>query len=91
MTLLPNGTAKYEGADEHSRFWAMLGCPRCAGAVMVEFTGPYEVNFCIRQVPIDSNDFLKVGHLPEDVARYFNDAVRVLQAGVPDAAAVQLL
>lgn len=28
--------------------------------------------------------------LPEDVARYYTGAIRVLRAGVPDAAAVQL-
>jgi hypothetical protein len=31
-----------------------------------------------------------VEHLPDDVSRYFADAQRVMAAGVPDAAAVQL-
>jgi hypothetical protein len=32
----------------------------------------------------------EVRHLPTDVADYYRDAIRVMQAGVPDAAAVQL-
>lgn len=31
-----------------------------------------------------------VSNLPEDVARYYSDAIKVLRARVPDAAAVQL-
>ncbi|MEU7283670.1 MULTISPECIES: DUF4145 domain-containing protein [Actinomycetes] len=31
-----------------------------------------------------------INHLPEDVERYYSDAIRVLGVGVPDAAAVQL-
>jgi hypothetical protein len=31
-----------------------------------------------------------IKHLPEDVERFYRDALRVMDAGVPDAAAVQL-
>ncbi|MEU3705889.1 DUF4145 domain-containing protein [Streptomyces anulatus] len=41
-------------------------------------------------VPVSSHAKTEIGHLPEDVARYYNDALLVLRAGVPDAAAVQL-
>jgi hypothetical protein len=33
---------------------------------------------------------VRVEHLPPDVEDYYRDAIRVLEAGVPDAAAVQL-
>lgn len=41
-------------------------------------------------VPRDSDSGNTVNHLPQDVSRYYSDAIRVLRAGVPDAAAVQL-
>ena len=44
----------------------------------------------IQSVPESGHRRFEVDHLPDDVARFFADAVRVLDAGVPDAAAVQL-
>ncbi|WP_285366248.1 DUF4145 domain-containing protein [Streptomyces albipurpureus] len=41
-------------------------------------------------VPRDSDGGNRINHLPQDVSRYHSDAIRVLHAGVPDAAAVQL-
>ncbi|MFI9170803.1 DUF4145 domain-containing protein [Streptomyces lincolnensis] len=41
-------------------------------------------------MPISKHAETDIKHLPNDVARYYNDALRVLRAGVPDAAAVQL-
>jgi hypothetical protein len=44
----------------------------------------------VRQVPINGEQRFTIKHLPDDVAGFFNDASVVLDAGVPDAAAVQL-
>jgi hypothetical protein len=41
-------------------------------------------------VPTPSNTKTDINHLPDDVSRYYDGALRVLRAGVPDAAAVQL-
>ncbi len=44
----------------------------------------------LRVVPSGEDIAVAVAHLPEDVQSFYGDALRVLQAGVPDAAAVQL-
>lgn len=44
----------------------------------------------LRAVPSGDAAAVAVGHLPADVRGFYEDAMRVLQAGVPDAAAVQL-
>ncbi|MEV3849648.1 DUF4145 domain-containing protein [Streptomyces microflavus] len=41
-------------------------------------------------VPKGPDGATSIDHLPEDVERYYSDAIRVLGVGVPDAAAVQL-
>ncbi|MFE1770053.1 DUF4145 domain-containing protein [Streptomyces sp. NPDC059008] len=73
------------------KFWATLGCPACGNAVMVRHGAPdsddiraYEV------VPTAKHAETDIKHLPDDVSRYYKDALRVLRVGVPDAAAVQL-
>jgi hypothetical protein len=84
------------------RIWALLSCPRCAGVVALELDvlnasvppgsglSPAHLVRERRAIPADGQAQFQVTHLPEDVARYFNDAQRVIGAGVPDAAAVQL-
>ncbi|GAB3664746.1 hypothetical protein GCM10027596_29670 [Nocardioides korecus] len=42
------------------------------------------------QLPEDHQSRYQIRHLPDDVSGYFSDAQRVIDAGVPDAAAVQL-
>lgn len=44
----------------------------------------------IRAVPRSEDTSLAVDHLPLDVSEFYENALRVLQANVPDAAAVQL-
>ncbi|MEV7170533.1 DUF4145 domain-containing protein [Streptomyces sp. NPDC093224] len=80
-------------ADKHRRmrYWATLGCPSCGGAVLIEHSDPnVSQEMALAIVPSGSDDAVTVHHLPEDVARYYSDAIRVLRVGVPDAAAVQL-
>lgn len=85
------------------RSWLAMSCPRCAGMVFVEVeilsshsladdaelrpTMPIRE---LRAVPEGKHKQYQINHLPEDVERFFSDALRVMDAGVPDAAAVQL-
>src|SRR5437016_1082041 len=71
------------------RSYSVLGCPRCGGGHLVEHTGDGLVPEVIRVIP-DAAEALAVAHLPTDVEGYYRDAIVVLNAGVPDAAAVQL-
>lgn len=90
-------------AARERRSWAVMACPRCAGLVSVEVTLPAltyspDVDTIptgadaseMRSVPEGEHRRYQIDHLPEDVERFFSDALRVMEAGVPDAAAVQL-
>lgn len=88
-------------ASGQTRPWVLLSCPRCAGVIAldVEVVGGIGANGGISpghtiqekgSLPEDDHQRHRVEHLPEDVGRYFSDAQRVIDAGVPDAAAVQL-
>lgn len=70
------------------RFWALGGCPRCAGPVLLEINAPNEPHQLLGMIPDSPSG--EVQHLPPDVAEFYDGARRVLSAGVPDAAAVQL-
>ncbi|MFE9565437.1 DUF4145 domain-containing protein [Streptomyces sp. NPDC006487] len=82
---------QFEDKDGNPRNWATLGCPSCGGAVLIEHSGPHDPGLsAFTVVPTGIDDAVTVRHLPEDVERYYTDALRVLRVGVPDAAAVQL-
>lgn len=69
--------------------WSVLSCPRCGGAILLETSDhDFGGNVVMRVVP--SGAIEEIHDLPDDVAEYYRAAVTVLQAGVPDAAAVQL-
>lgn len=82
--------------------WCALSCPRCGRVTLVELAmfadaDPYASRIddrsgvnVLRVVPSGEDAGVAVAHLPEDVQLFYTDALRVLQAGVPDAAAVQL-
>lgn len=72
------------------RFWTTVACPRCAGLVNIETNAPNENPPTLKAVAPDAPAGVGVDHLPEDVKNYLVGAVKVLDAGVPDAAAVQL-
>jgi hypothetical protein len=74
-----------------SRVWSMVTCPRCGGAILLE-TNPlnHMPAMVERAVPEDGHAGQEVRHLPTEVARFYGDAQRVLDANVPDAAAVAL-
>lgn len=74
-----------------TRHWAFLTCPACGGGVAVEHNPPSEAQVQERLViPAGNERLSRVEHLPNDVAGYYEGAIKVLRAGVPDAAAVQL-
>jgi len=81
---------------------AAFGCPRCGRVTLVEFAVPNHPSTSgttinaqaeVSEILVlpDAQDLgLSVRHLPDDVDGFYLDAQRVLLAGVPDAAAVQL-
>ena len=72
-------------------FWMLLGCPRCGGAVTVKHNSSNDpLHSELNVIPTSTDDQYRVSDAPEDVENYYRDAIRVLQVGVPDAAAVQL-
>lgn len=95
--------AKIVAADGNHTSWAVLACPRCAALTVIELFVPGSGGWTpdsgiplisdvteLRVLPEDMDSKYKVDHLPESVKLYLETSVRVLQAGVPDAAAVQL-
>jgi len=77
-------------ARSAQRFFTTLACGRCGGPILVEHTGPGTVPGIVKAYPEGQEGTLVVRNLPEDVEHYYRDAITVLQAGVPEATAVQL-
>jgi hypothetical protein len=71
------------------RHWAVLSCPRCCGFIALETNEPGASPEILKQFP-EAGAEVNVAHLPPDVEGNYRDAIRVLEAGVPGAAAVQL-
>jgi hypothetical protein len=86
--LVTEASAKRRGAE--ARFWSLANCPRCGGVVTFETRGPNDASGTLLCTFPETDSEVRVEHLPEDVEGYYRDAIRVLEAGVPDAAAVQL-
>jgi hypothetical protein len=83
--------ARAGNEDGGRRFWTLLTCPACAGAIVIETTPTNSPpHHELLAIPTDDHLGSKVDHLPADVSQYYTDAIKVLRAGVPDAAAVQL-
>ena len=79
-----------ERSNGSARHWTWFTCPRCAGVISLESNAfnegpPME----LAMVP-DTRNPSDVDHLPEDVAKYYSNALTVLGAGVPSSAAVEL-
>ncbi len=89
MALLMNN-AEALRPHQPTRYWSVVSCRRCAGLVAIETNGPQEgPPRVLTTVPADEQG-ATVAHLPPDIEKFYRDAIRVLEAGVPDAAAVQL-
>ena len=76
--------------NTRSKWWTIISCPRCAGIVILETNPKGESPPQVLQVIPGDSEEVNVRHLPTDVEEYYKDALRVLDVGVPDAAAVQL-
>jgi hypothetical protein len=72
------------------REWSVMSCPRCAGIVVIETGVVAGSAVVLSELPESDRSRHGVNHLPADVERYYTTAIRVLDAGVPEAAAVQL-
>lgn len=74
------------------RCYSLLTCPACGGAVVLETdtAGGANVYGQLLAVSPEGDVFNAIEGLPDEVAIHYRDAVKVLRAGVPDAAAVQL-
>lgn len=90
---------RIQAADGTGRAWAVMACPRCASLTALELqsnnlsSGGIGGNVDVtvkRELPEASDTAYKVNHLPTEVSEYLDSSVRVFNAGVPDAAAVQL-
>ncbi|MEE9298181.1 MAG: DUF4145 domain-containing protein [Acidimicrobiia bacterium] len=77
-----------DAPDRGSRTWTALRCPRCAGVSLIETRTQSSPPTIIQVVPSERR--VPVKHLPDQVSAYYSDALRALDAGIPDAAAVQL-
>lgn len=91
MASLTNQLQANRAGGAPSRWWSVVSCPRCGGAITIETNGPNEGPPAqLTVIPEGETVGAEVEHLPSDVARFYRDARRVLDAGVPDAAAVEL-
>jgi len=77
-------------SSQGRRGWSLISCPRCAGAVLLEHTPSNAQLIGLGNVYPDVDQDVDVAHLPEDVSAYYRDAIRAMDAALPDAAAVQL-
>lgn len=68
----------------------MLHCPRCGGPVVLETDPPNSALDEVLGIVPEGRREADVEHLPDDVKDYYSQAVRALDADLPDAAAVAL-
>jgi hypothetical protein len=73
-----------------TEFWSFLACPRCGKVVALRTNpanqSPPRVEFVVPEGP----RILSIDHLPANVELHYKNAVRALDAGLPDSAAVEL-
>jgi len=89
MRVAERNIAVYPAAGT-AKTWTILTCPRCANPILIESTTHPMLGIPVFVRAIPEGREVVVADLPADVEEYFNAAIRVLDAGVPDAAAVQL-
>jgi hypothetical protein len=77
-------------ANRKERHYGIVWCPRCAGVVVIETNRDGAFPHWVVSVTPERDSRTDVQGLPDDVSAYYSSAIRVLQAGEPDAAAVQL-
>jgi hypothetical protein len=85
--LVVRTTFQTQPAGRESRNWTALGCPRCGKPTLIEDS---MAGTNLLSVVPEAPSAADVAGLPPDIERHYLNAKRVLDAGVPDAAAVQL-
>lgn len=85
-----HGTIDTEGAESGRRGWSWVSCPRCGGVVTIEHSPAHDPTSTLIAVIPNKDSDVDVQHIPEDVSGYYRDAIRAMDASLPDAAAVQL-
>ncbi|WP_280443382.1 DUF4145 domain-containing protein [Nocardia brasiliensis] len=72
--------------------FALLACPDCAGAIVVEYEPPdqWGESVLIDVWPKDSDFAADINHLPARVEKYYNTARRAMRAQLPSSTAVEL-
>ena len=62
------------------RYWSVISCPGCGGAILIEHTPPnYPQAQLLKVVPEPRAD-VRVEHPPDAVRKHYEDAIRVLEA-----------
>ena len=89
MSVLGTPGYQVNRAGGEATWWTILACPRCAGVVLLEHSGPQGADITFREIP-EGTQASRIRHLPPGIEQTYRDAVRVLDAGVPSAAAVLL-
>jgi len=73
------------------RWHSVVQCPDCAGITVIEHTDDkMGGDLAFRSYPADRESELEVGHLPDEVGRFYGNAQRALSTGLPDSTAVEL-
>ena len=89
MRVLQTALQADHGNASH-RYWSIVSCPRCGGVVGIETNSPQQQPPRELSAVPTQEAHPDLRHLPPDVEEFYRGAIRVLDAGVPDAAAVQL-
>jgi HEPN domain-containing protein len=77
-------------ASKGVRWWAVVVCPRCAGAVLIEHNNPEYAHPEKMQVVPSLGQRVEIRALPEEVQANYEQAIRALDTGLSDLAAVAL-
>jgi hypothetical protein len=70
--------------------WALVTCPRCAGATLLETNVSNSVPAEEKRHMPELGATTYIDGVPDDVATYYSEAHIALQAGLTDASAVEL-
>ena len=62
------------------RYWSVISCPRCGGAILIEHTPPNDAEAQLLKVAPEHGAVVRGEHLPDAVRQYYEDAIRVLEA-----------
>jgi hypothetical protein len=71
------------GADRHDsmpRYWSVVSCPRCGGAVLIEHTAPDDPHAELLNAVPEHGAAGRADNVPEALREYYDDAIRVLEA-----------